>query len=106
MVQIQFFVIKNKDWSSRTLANPPPHTSDNISFFLYSPHPPQSGRHMCIIPCKKKLSHFFREHITQNDRSYDEKFLSAGNPGSSLFLKYFSAIFEHVSLPFRLINFK
>ena len=34
-----FFNKKNKDWMSRTLANPPPPTSDNISFFPY-PLPP------------------------------------------------------------------
>ena len=28
---------------------PHPLTSDKISFLLY-PNPPQSGRHMCIIP--------------------------------------------------------
>ena len=27
-----FFNRKNKDWTSRTLANPPPPTSDNTSF--------------------------------------------------------------------------
>ena len=32
-----FFNKKNKDWMSRTLANPQPPTSDNISF---SPYPP------------------------------------------------------------------
>ena len=51
MVQIQFSSIKeNKDWTSRTLANPSPSTSNNISFMSYLPTPPQSGRHMCITP--------------------------------------------------------
>ena len=50
---------------SRTLGNPPPHThthastSDNKSFLPYPPpHPPQSGRHMCIIP--KLVKPFFK----------------------------------------------
>ena len=30
-----FFNKKNKNWTSRTLANPPPPTSDNISFLSY-----------------------------------------------------------------------
>ena len=38
-----FFNRKNKDWTSRTLANPPPPTSDNISYFT-------CGRHLCITP--------------------------------------------------------
>ena len=34
MVQIQFSLIKkNKDWTSRTIANPHLPTSDNILFF-------------------------------------------------------------------------
>ena len=42
---------KIKDWTSKTLANSPHPTSDNISFLSYTtPHPPQSGRHMCITP--------------------------------------------------------
>ena len=32
-----FFNKKSKDWTSRTLANPPPFTSDNISFLPYPP---------------------------------------------------------------------
>ena len=36
-----FFFIKKKDWSSKTLANPPPPMSDSISFLVYhSPTPP------------------------------------------------------------------
>ena len=36
MVQIQFSLIKkDKDWMPKTLANPPPSTSENISFFCY-----------------------------------------------------------------------
>ena len=39
-----FFNKKDKDWTSRTLANPP-------TPFLPYTHPlPESGRHMCIIP--------------------------------------------------------
>ena len=41
--QMQFSLIKNKDWTFRTLANPPPTTSDNISFLPetpYLPNPP------------------------------------------------------------------
>ena len=73
-----FFFIKKKDWRSKTLANPPPPTSDSISFLVYHslhplrpiashfwfttpppptpPHTPakpfisQSGRHRCINP--------------------------------------------------------
>ena len=52
MARIQFSLIKkNKDCTSRTLDNPHPPTSNNISFLLYTSHPtPQSERHMCIIP--------------------------------------------------------
>ena len=57
MVQIQFSLIKrNKDWIFRTPDNPPPPTSDNISFFHYPPSPsapsppPQCGRYTCIAP--------------------------------------------------------
>ena len=46
--QIQFSLIeKDKDWTSRTLAKPPPTTSNNISFFLYPPTP-SKWTHMCI----------------------------------------------------------
>ena len=50
MAQIQFSLIKKKDWTSRTLAYPLPSTSDNISFLPYPPppNPPQSGCHMFI----------------------------------------------------------
>ena len=42
---------KNKDWTSRSLTNPPPPTSDNILFLHYSvPHLTQSRRCMCITP--------------------------------------------------------
>ena len=44
-----FFNKKNKDWTSRTLANPPSPTSDNISFLPYPPTPPQSGRNMLLL---------------------------------------------------------
>ena len=40
----------NNNWTSRTLAKPPPPTSDHISFLPYTIHPPQSGRHICITP--------------------------------------------------------
>ena len=50
MAQMQFSLMKkNKGWTSGTLANPPNPTSDNVSFLSYSP-PPQSGRHMHIVP--------------------------------------------------------
>ena len=50
MAQIQCpFIKKNEDWTSRTLSNLTPPTSNNISFYL-NPPSPQSGRHMCIIP--------------------------------------------------------
>ena len=47
-----FFNKKIKDWMSRTLANPRPPPSDNISFLPYPlpPFSPQSGRYMCITP--------------------------------------------------------
>ena len=48
---IFFFIEKNKDWTSRTLANTPPPTSDNISFLPYpTPTPLQSGHHVFITP--------------------------------------------------------
>ena len=39
MAQIQ---LRNKDWTSRTLTNPSPPTSNNMSFlpYLFTPHPP------------------------------------------------------------------
>ena len=52
MTQIQSSLIKkNKDWTSRTLANLHPLRPITYHFcFTPSPHPPQSGRHMCITP--------------------------------------------------------
>ena len=51
---------KKKSCTSKTLDNPPPPTSDNISFLPYTSNAPQSGRHICITPylCsnKSKLS--------------------------------------------------
>ena len=41
-------LIKNKDWTSRTLVNPPPLTPDNISFFLYPL--PLKVDVMCVSP--------------------------------------------------------
>ena len=60
---------KNKGWTSRTLVNPPPAMSDNISFLSYLPlpppaphhhhhHHPQSGRHMCITPINTKAKSY------------------------------------------------
>ena len=47
MSRIQFSLIKkNKDWTSRIVANSHLPTSDIISFLLYPP--PKSGSHMCI----------------------------------------------------------
>ena len=60
MAQIQFSLMKKKDWTSRTLAKLPPPTSDNISFCL-TPTPPQSGRHMCITP---NISHIFGQVLS------------------------------------------
>ena len=52
-----FFNKKNKDWTSRTLANPPLHppphptTSDNISFLPYPhSHSPFKVGVICISP--------------------------------------------------------
>ena len=45
-----FFNKKNKDWMSRTLANPPPPTSDNILFSPYPSPPPLKVYVMCITP--------------------------------------------------------
>ena len=47
------FLIKKKDWTSRTLTNPPLPTSDNISFLPYSPTPlppPLKVDVICISP--------------------------------------------------------
>ena len=40
---------KNKEWTSRTLANPHP-LRPITSHFALSHYPPQSGRHMSITP--------------------------------------------------------
>ena len=50
-----FFNIKNKDWTSRTLANLPPPTSDNISFLPYPP-PHFKVDVICVSPI---ISFFF-----------------------------------------------
>ena len=56
-----FFDKKNKDWTSRTLATPPPPLRLITSHFCLNlpPHPSlsQSGRHMCINPY---INHFLR----------------------------------------------
>ena len=50
MVQIQFSLIKkNKDWTSRDLLTSLP-LRPITSYFCLTHHPPQSGRHLCIIP--------------------------------------------------------
>ena len=57
IAQAQFFLMKkNKDWTSRTLANPLPSTPLRpiTSYFCLTPHPSQSGRHMCITPIYKR----------------------------------------------------
>ena len=45
-----FFNKKNKNWTSRTLANPPPPTSDNISFLSYptTRPPPLKVNVICV----------------------------------------------------------
>ena len=49
-----FFTKKNKDWTSRTVANPPTPLRPILSHFCLHPppptHRPQSERHMCITP--------------------------------------------------------
>ena len=45
-----FFNKKNKDWSSRAVANPPTPYVRYYLIFASSPTPRQSGRHMCITP--------------------------------------------------------
>ena len=51
MAQIQFSPIKNnKNWTSRTPANLPPPTSNNISFFPYPSPPPFKGDVICASP--------------------------------------------------------
>ena len=55
-----FFIKKKKEWTSRTLANPPSSTSHNISFLPYPPPPlppHQSERHMCINPNYRFIQH-------------------------------------------------
>ena len=39
-----------KDWTSRTLANPPPPKSDNISFLPYPNPPPLKVTVICVSP--------------------------------------------------------
>ena len=55
MAQIQlFFNKKNKDWTSRTLPNPPPPTSNNISFLPCLPLPPTlKVDDICASPLNK-----------------------------------------------------
>ena len=53
-----FFNKKNKDWTSRTLANPPPYVREHLIFTL-APQSPlfQSGHHMSITPYLGIFSH-------------------------------------------------
>ena len=65
MAQTQFSLIKKKDWTSRTLANPPSLTSEDILFCLNLP-PPHPFRHplkvdvICLSPCISWLSWKFK----------------------------------------------
>ena len=45
-----FFNKKSKDWTSITLAKPPPPLRLSHFCLTPAPLPPQSGRRMCIIP--------------------------------------------------------
>ena len=66
---------KKKDWTFRTLANPPPPTSDNISFLPY-PQPPSKWTSQVITPNgKATISLCVTLEITmQNKRSFSTNF--------------------------------
>ena len=58
----------NKDWTSRTLANPPPPMSNNISFLAYSPPPlpPLKVGVICVSPLMMTL-------VENNETIEDER---------------------------------
>ena len=45
-----FFNKKNKDWTSRTLANPPPPLRPIASHFCLNPPPPLKVDVICVSP--------------------------------------------------------
>ena len=62
VAQILFLKIKNdKDWTFRTLANPSPPTSDNISFFPQSLTPPPPSPLQVYVICASTRTVIFRE---------------------------------------------
>ena len=59
-----FFNKKNKDWTSRTLANPHPPTSNNISFLPYLP-PTHAPSKWTLYVCHP-LCRFGKDYTTKN----------------------------------------
>ena len=61
---------KNKEWTSRTLANPPPPTSDNISFCLI---PPSLSKWTSYVYHPLLIMSFlqsFQEYFSKKDLDY------------------------------------
>ena len=75
MAQIQFSLIKKKkDWTSRTFANPPLPTSDNISFLPYPPHSPSPSptlpTHKVDVICVSSLKKFRASRLNIDEQWY------------------------------------
>ena len=61
-----FFNKKNKDWTSRTLANPHPPTFDDISFLPYLSSTPLKVDVICVSPLIVKVT----VKLSQNNPHY------------------------------------
>ena len=107
MVQIQFSLIKrNKDWMFRTPDNPPPPTSDNISFLPYPPPPhpppphplpsppPQSGRYTCIAPKETDRVFAIFSHISSISKIFQISHLKKYHYNSTFSLFKNSNLFD------------
>ena len=67
------FFNKKKDWTSRTLANPQPVTSDNISFLPNPPPPPPPPpppslkvEVICVSPLTLSIDPSIKRHPHRN----------------------------------------
>ena len=79
-----FFDKKNKDLTSRTLADPHTPTFDNISFLPY-PHPPLKVNVICLSPLSSWDGGFFKVASLQKIRRFLLK-ISLANLNKSISL--------------------